>query len=204
MNYLLANLFNRFNKKEQMKNTILILFSIFGLFFVTSCKENEARRPISRATGTFLKESVERNIKLNLLEEKLIDSIIKSQPEKEFLTSDMGYWYYYNHQNTQDTLRPQRGDIAYFTYDVSDLKGNIIYTESELKNQTYLVDKQNIMTGLRDGIKRMRKNETITFYFPSHIAYGYHGDKNKIGTNIPLICRVTLHDFKKENEAVQQ
>ncbi len=49
--------------------------------------------------------------------------------------------------------------------------------------------------GLRDGIKMMHKNETVTFLFPSHIAYGYHGDNKKIGTNQSLICTVTLRNF---------
>lgn len=52
--------------------------------------------------------------------------------------------------------------------------------------------------GLRDGIKLMRKNEKVNFLFPSHMGYGYHGDDKKIGTNQPLICTVTLRDFKSE------
>ena len=52
------------------------------------------------------------------------------------------------------------------------------------------------LMGLRDGIKLMKKGETITFLFPSHMAYGYHGDDKKIGTNEPLICTVTLNDIK--------
>lgn len=52
--------------------------------------------------------------------------------------------------------------------------------------------------GLRDGIKLMRKNEKVSFLFPSNMGYGYHGDDKKIGTNQPLICTVTLRDFKSE------
>ncbi|MFZ0598200.1 MAG: gliding motility-associated peptidyl-prolyl isomerase GldI, partial [Flavobacterium sp.] len=44
-------------------------------------------------------------------------------------------------------------------------------------------------------IKMMHKNEIVTFLFPSHIAYGYHGDNKKIGTNQSLICTVTLRNF---------
>jgi hypothetical protein len=58
--------------------------------------------------------------------------------------------------------------------------------------------------GLRDGIKLMRKKEKVTFLFPSHMAYGYHGDTKKIGTNLPLLCIVTLHDFKDEKELKKQ
>jgi FKBP-type peptidyl-prolyl cis-trans isomerase len=56
------------------------------------------------------------------------------------------------------------------------------------------------MIGLRDGIKLMKKGEKVTFLFPSHMAFGYHGDNKKIGTNEPLICTVTLNDIKPENE----
>jgi FKBP-type peptidyl-prolyl cis-trans isomerase len=54
------------------------------------------------------------------------------------------------------------------------------------------------MTGLQNGIKIMKKNEKVTFLFPSHIAYGYHGDNKKIGANEPLICTVTLNNIEKK------
>ncbi len=44
----------------------------------------------------------------------------------------------------------------------------------------------------------MHKKEKIAFLFPSHVAYGYHGDERRIGTNEPIICTVTLNDFKPE------
>ena len=58
------------------------------------------------------------------------------------------------------------------------------------------MDKQELFTGLREGLKLMRSGETVTFLFPSQKAYGYYGDENKIGTNVPLICEVTLLDIK--------
>jgi hypothetical protein len=54
------------------------------------------------------------------------------------------------------------------------------------------------MTGLREGIKLMHRNEKINFLFTSHTAYGYHGDNKKIGPNKPLLCIVTLRDFMSE------
>jgi FKBP-type peptidyl-prolyl cis-trans isomerase len=66
------------------------------------------------------------------------------------------------------------------------------------------VDKQNILMGLRHGIKLMKKSEKVTFLFPSHMAYGYHGDDRRIGTNEPIICTVTLNDIKNENKTTQE
>jgi gliding motility-associated peptidyl-prolyl isomerase len=97
-----------------------------------------------------------------------------------------------------DTLKPKRGDIAYYNLEIRDIKGAVIYSEADLGPQTYYVDKQDIMMGLRDGIKLMHKNEIVTFLFPSHIAYGYHGDNKKIGTNESLMCTVSLRNFVSE------
>ena len=182
--------------------------SIIGLLLIClaciSCKQQQARMPISRSSGTFMKESIIRNKKLIAGEEGKIDSIIKKNPTIKYYTSKKGYWFHYLVKNDKDTLRPKKGDIAYFEYEVQDFKGNVIYSEIQTKPQIYKVDKQNIMMGLRHGIKLMHKNEKVVFIFPSHMAYGYHGDDKNIGTNEPLICTVTLNDFKPESKITPQ
>lgn len=181
-----------------MKKIIVAMLLAAGL--LTACSQQQARRPVSHASGTFMKESIKRNKKLVANEESAIDSIIKSNPQVKYIASDKGYWYHYEVEKTNDTITPKRGDVAYFDYDVKDLKGNVIYSEVELRPQVYYVDKENIMMGLRHGIKLMNEGEKVTFLFPSHMGYGYHGDNKKIGINQPLICTVTLNDIKPEAE----
>ena len=182
-----------------MKYCKLILSVFLVSIVVSSCKQpQEARRPVSQSSGSFMKKSVERNKKLIATEEGQIDAVIKSNPKIKYIASSKGYWYTYLTQNKLDSLTPKKGDVAFFDYEIKDLKGNVIYSQVELRPQTYAVDKQNIMTGLREGIKLMHKNEKVIFLFPSHIAYGYHGDDKKIGTNQPLLCTVTLHNFVSE------
>jgi len=184
-----------------MKITNFFLFSLLSFFILLGCQEHLARRPIQQSSGSFLKESVERNKKLIAYEEALIDSIILKTPEKHFIASSKGYWYCYETKIT-DTLHlktPKKGDVVLFDYEITDLVGNIIYTTQELQTQKYAVDQEEIISGLRDGIKLMKKGETISFLFPSHMAYGYHGDNKKIGHNIPIICIVTLKDIKNKS-----
>lgn len=177
------------------KNTAFIV----GLsILLVNCSQQQARKPITQSSGSFMKESVDRNIRLIAGEEALIDSIIRSTPEKQFTASPKGYWFHYENRNTADTLTPVKGDVAYFDYEIRDLVGNIIYSDVELRPQTYLVDRQNILMGLRDGIKVMRKKEKVTFLFPSHLGYGYRGDNDRIRPNLPLMVTVTLNDFKPE------
>lgn len=182
-----------------MKKRLGLLVMLSALI-IAGCSKQQARRSVSHSSGTFLNESVDRNKKLVANEEKQIDSVIKANPSIKYIASDKGYWYYYDKEVTTDTIRPKRGDVAFFNYEVKDIKGNLIYSEVELRPQEYHVDKENIMMGLRDGIKLMNEGEKVTFLFPSHMGYGYHGDNDRIGVNQPLICTVTLNDIKPESE----
>ncbi|MXN92942.1 gliding motility-associated peptidyl-prolyl isomerase GldI [Flavobacterium sp. Sd200] len=183
-----------------MKKVYILVFATAAIL-IAGCSQQQARRPLSQSSGTFMRESVKRNKKLIANEEQQIDSVIKNNPNAKYIASSKGYWYRYDVEVTTDTVTPKRGDVAYFDYEVKDIKGNVIYSQAELKPQVYLVDKQNIMMGLRDGIKLLNKGEKVTFLFPSHMGYGYHGDNDKIGINQPLMCTVTLNDIKPESGA---
>ena len=183
---------------KNLKNTIALAVLLL-LTAITSCQsKQEARKPISHASGTFMKQSVDRNKKLIAGEEAEIARVIRQNSKTKITASSKGFWYSYSVYNHKDTLSPKKGDVALFDYELKDLKGHVIYSKSELGPQTYFVDKQNIMTGLREGIKLMHRKEKINFLFTSHMGYGYHGDNKKIGTNKPLLCIVTLRDFMSE------
>ncbi|WP_204345011.1 gliding motility-associated peptidyl-prolyl isomerase GldI [Psychroserpens algicola] len=170
---------------------------IIVLLLVVSCKTPEARQPEQVQSGSFIKESAERNKKLNERERKRIEAIIAQNPEYDYKTSATGFWYYYHTKVEKDTITPQFGDIVNFDYNVKDLKGITIYSENELGNQNYAMDQEEIFTGLREGLKLLKPSESVTFLFPSQKAYGYYGDNEKIGTNIPLMVKVTVNSIKQ-------
>ncbi len=174
-----------------MIRSIVIVIAILSL---ASCKSPEARRPIKRTSGTFIQESAERNKKIIEQEEALIASIIKSDSTRNYLASESGFWYYYNIQDTTTTAFPKLGDEVTFTYDVKHLNGTNIFSTDDNGVQFYKVDQSNqdLISGIRDGIKLMKEGETITFLFPSHKAFGYYGLEDKIGTNVPIQSTVSL------------
>lgn len=172
-----------------------LLALIVLLLSLNSCKMPEARKPISTKTGSFIDASVERNKTLNAKEEATIKKIMERE-KKDFIASKSGFWYYYNTKVEIDSLEtPEFGDIVNYDYSVKDLNGSLIYSKDDIKDKTYVIDKEELFTGLREGLKLMKTGETVTFLFPSQKAYGYYGDQNKIGTSIPLICEVTLHSI---------
>ncbi|PTM02386.1 MAG: gliding motility-associated peptidyl-prolyl isomerase GldI [Bacteroidetes bacterium] len=177
-----------------MRN-LLVLLTL--AIMCSSCKSPEARMPESVQSGSFLKKSAERNKKLNEIEREQIETIIKINPEIDYIASNSGFWYYYDNKVESDTIQPEFGDMIDFDYNVSSIEGAEIYST---ENRTYIMDKEELFTGLREGLKLMKPTESVTFIFPSQKAFGYYGDENKIGTNIPLICEVTLNTITQKND----
>lgn len=178
-----------------------VIFILLGCILINGCKTPEARRPISVKSGSFIDDSVERNKQMNAKEQLKIEKVMKSLPDKDFIASESGFWYFYNVKSPIDSLpTPQFGDLINYKYGVKNLHGDIIYSEDDIQMQTYAMDQQELFTGLREGLKLMKAGESITFLFPSQKAYGYYGDENKIGSNTPIICDVTVLSII-ENEA---
>ena len=180
-----------------MKKSLIILFVLLAF---AGCESPEARRPVSVKTGSFIDKSVAINKKINNEQHELIQQIIKKNPEIEFIASSNGFWYYYNVKFEEDSITPKFGDIVNFNYDVVNFNDKPIYSKEEIKTQNYAMDQEELFSGIREGLKLMKANETITFLFPSDKAYGYYGDENKIGANTPIICKVTINTItQKEN-----
>lgn len=173
------------------------LYTLFTIMLlVTGCKTPEARKPISVKTGSFIDASIERNKKLYAIEQTHIEKLMTKKSGNEYIASESGFWYYYNTKTGADSLNtPNFGDIVNYNYNVKALDGSLIYSKEELKTKNYAMDKEELFTGLREGLKLMKTGETVTFLFPSQKAYGYYGDEHKIGSNTPLICQVTVNSI---------
>lgn len=176
-----------------------LLYLVLACFALASCKTPEARRPVQQSSGSFIKESAERNKALLKEEEALIADVMEANPNNDYLASESGFWYYYNKKDSLDLVKPEIGDIVTFTYDIKSLEGDAILSETETGIQTYKVDQSNqdLISGLRDAVKLMKVGETVTFLFPSYKAFGYYGIENKLGTNVPVQSTVTLKSIQQ-------
>ena len=182
---------------------IKYLMLLAGLIFF-SCKTPEARRPVTQKSGSYINEAVERNRAIVAEEEARIQTIIEQDSTRQYISSPNGFWYYYNSKDTTSVRTPEYGDVVEFDYNLRTLDGQNIYSDEEIAPRTYAIDKEELFSGLRQGLKIMKEGETVTFLFPSHKAFGYYGDKNKIGSDVPVISTVTLIDISEEPEINQE
>lgn len=143
---------------------ILLLLPLLCLGF--SCKSPEARKPVSVKTGSTIKESVQRNIKLYNQEKEYIINLIAQSPDENYISSENGFWYTYINKVENDSLQtPDFADIINFNYNVSRLDGSVIYSKDQLRTRNYAMDQEELFKGLRAGLKLMKANETIKFIF---------------------------------------
>lgn len=181
-----------------MKQVLLILL----VFSLASCGSPEPRRPVKVKSGSF-NASVERSKKLLALEEGMMNTLMAKDSLREYEHSAAGAWYYYEQKNEAATYTPQPDDLVTLTYNVMSFSNDTIYSGEEIGILKYKVDKQELFPGLRNSIKLLKEMETATFLFPSSLAYGYHGDNNKIGINVPIKSTITLLKIEKQQDSIQ-
>ncbi|UOB18161.1 gliding motility-associated peptidyl-prolyl isomerase GldI [Abyssalbus ytuae] len=172
---------------------IVLAFTILSC----SCNQPVPRRPVTVRTGTFMKESAQRSKEILTYEEGQIKKIIANDSIHEYLMSSNGYWYYYNTKDTTQNYAPKEDDLVLMTYNLRTLENDTIYSFDEIGQREFIIDKEDYFPGLRTGIKLLHKGESATFFFPSPLAYGFYGDKDKIIANQPLISTIKLIDILK-------
>lgn len=179
------------------------LFFAFTVLFIMSCSGPEPRKPVKVKTGSFMKESVERNKELLALEEQLIQNIITKDSLNSYQNSSTGAWFYYLAKNETSDYFPKPDDLVTLTYAITSFRNDTIYSFQEIGVLNYIVDKQELFPGLRNSIKLLKEKETATFLFPSSLAFGYLGDKDKIGPNTPIKTTISILEIKKQKDSIQ-
>ncbi|MEK6154919.1 gliding motility-associated peptidyl-prolyl isomerase GldI [Flavobacteriaceae bacterium 3-367] len=183
-----------------MIRPLVFLLLALGLM---SCGGPEARRPVKVKTGSFIKESVERNRQLLAAEEKMIQDIIAQDSAHTYLSSANSSWYYYETKNGDTDYVPETDDLVVLTYNVVSFTNDTLYRAEDIGPVRYKVDKQELFPGLRNSVKLLKEGETATFLFPSSMAFGYHGDNDQIGPNVPIKSTISLLQIIKQKDSIQ-
>jgi gliding motility-associated peptidyl-prolyl isomerase len=177
--------------------------SFFIVFILlVSCGGPEPRKPVKVKSGSYIKESAERNKQLLESEQKIIQELIASDSINTYYSSANGSWYYYNTKIEEATNMAAADDLVTMTYDIRTLNNDTIYSQEEIGVIKYKVDKQELFPGLRNSVKLLKEKEVATFLFPSSLAYGYHGDTNKVGTNIPLQSTISILAIEQKQDSI--
>jgi len=172
------------------------------LTILASCGEPEPRKPVQVKTGSFIKESVERSKKILEREESVFQDYMKRDTANQYHSSTNGFWYTYEIKKGSSGYTPKSNDVLLLTYNVMSIKGDTIYKIKDIGLVEHAVDKSQLFPGLRNAVKLLKKGEKATFLFPSSHAYGYKGDNDKIGPNMPIKSSVNVLEIKKDSSNI--
>ena len=177
-----------------MKIKFLFYFILFSS--ITRCENLEPRKPINNNVSGFLKKSAIKNKERVALEQVLIYKARTRDNENLYKESNLGFLYSIDNHKKNKILA-KKGDHVEIEYKIEDINKNLLYDSNELKKIKFIVDKEEVLPALREGVKLMSVGDTGVFLFPSHFCYGYLGDFEKITSNQPLRFTIKLVSLKK-------
>lgn len=172
-------------------NKILISF-----FLCLSCSHIETRSPINNKPNTFIKKSAKKNKLRAASEQKLLSISAEKDSVNIYKTSPIGFLYSIKKDNNKGPLA-KKGDLAKINYKIENLNHQLLYSQDELGTINFLVDQEDVIPAIREGVKFLSEGDSGIFLFPSHLCFGYQGDREKIGSNQPLKITINLLSLSK-------
>lgn len=87
----------------------------------------------------------------------------------------------------------EEGQYAKVSYEIRLLDGTICYSSADDRGpRSFLIGRDNVESGIHEGITYMRVGDRAKFILPSHLAHGLTGDHNKIPPRSVLIVDIEL------------
>ena len=107
-----------------------------------------------------------------------------------FSRTGTGLQFYIYQKSNGDSIKSK--NVAFIAYTLTSLEGDTLYKSPEGKLQEFMVDYDNVESGLHEGIKKMRVGEKALFILPAHLAHGISGDNAAIPSQTTLLYNVHL------------
>lgn len=90
----------------------------------------------------------------------------------------------------------QEGQTVCLEYELRSITGNLIYSSKNEGNKVFKVGEGTVESGLDEAMSYLHKNDIATLVIPSHLAFGLHGDDNKIPAYSTLIYTIKIIDIQ--------
>ena len=173
-----------------MKHKILVLAS----FFLIACQSDSQKENLAKVRSSEMKEPLlHANKGLVSKESTEIEAYISRRQWKMQSTGSGLRFLIYKNGNGP---LAEAGKYAFINYKISLLNGNECYRSKD-KPERFLIDQDNVESGLHEGIKMLHVGDKAILILPPHLAHGLIGDQEKIPPLSTIIYDIELVDIKK-------
>ena len=167
------------------KAKYLILLLLVSLF---ACNE-KPKKPVEIPKKE-MKQSMETaNRYLLNEEEEEIENYVQRHG-LEMVRTGTGLRYQIIRQG--DGKQIANGDVVSLDYELHSLKGELIYSSDKEGVKTFKVGEGVVESGLNEAMAYLHYGDVAKLIIPFHLAYGLHGDDNRIPEYATLVYTIKV------------
>ena len=166
----------------------LILMSLLVLF---SCEEKKSK-PTQPITKSEMKTSMEKANRYLLNEE---EEDIENYVKRHGLTmtsTGTGLRYQILKQGLGQNI--EKGEQVTLEYELHSITGDLIYSSENDGVKSFVVGEGRVESGLDEAMTYLHRGDVVKLIIPFHLAYGLHGDDDKIPEYATLVYTIKIID----------
>ena len=166
----------------------LILMLLLAPF---SCDNNEPKQQLS-ITKSDMKNSMEKaNRYLLNEEEEDIENYVKRH-DLTMTSTGTGLRYQILKQGSEKKI--EKGEQVTLEYELHSIAGDLIYSSENDGVKSFVVGEGTVESGLDEAMTYLHRGDVAKLIIPFHLAYGLHGDDDKIPEYATLVYTIKIID----------
>jgi FKBP-type peptidyl-prolyl cis-trans isomerase len=173
--------------KFKMRTITFLFLAILSFMGCNGCgeKKNITDLDIQREQQKLIKETK----KAHEEEMKAIGKFVEERKWPMQVTNTGLHYWIFAPGNGQVPKPENRVAIS---YTITLLDGTECYSTPDENPKEFVVEQDNVETGLHEAIQLMHTGDRAKFILPSHLAFGLTGDSGKIPPNASVLYDIHL------------
>ena len=169
--------------------TYLILLLLLPLF---SCEEKPVKQPTPNLSKNEMKSSMETANRYLLNEEEEDIANYIQRHGLEMTSTGTGLRYQILQQGSGQKIA--KGEKVTLEYEVGSIAGDRFYSSENDGLKTFVVGEGGVESGLDEAMAYLHRGDVAKLIIPFHLAYGLHGDDNRIPEYATLVYSIKIID----------
>ena len=112
----------------------------------------------------------------------------------EMVKTGTGLRYQIVRQGTGDRIK--QGDVVSLDYELYSLQGELVYSSKTDGVKSFKVGEGAVETGLDEAMSYLHYGDLANLILPFYLAYGLHGDDNKIPGYATLVYLIKINEIQ--------
>jgi FKBP-type peptidyl-prolyl cis-trans isomerase len=175
---------------------IIYLFCIlFGFLALNSCGQKKKNQPVIININDFDDPLIKKNKELSKEEKLAIDAYVKRN-QFDMMETGTGVRYMIYEKGSGATANSK--DVVLIDFDIKLLDGTLCYSSRQTGAEQFVVDYDNVESGLHEAIKYLHQGDKAIIIIPSHRAFGLAGDMDRIPPFSTVVYNISLIEILKK------